>query len=138
MAFRSHVLMLALLAALAATGCPPSTPKKDWSKEPPQRTKPVKIGPSGDELYKSSCSACHGPDARGLPNIGKDLVTGEFCRTQTDDQLLAFIKRGREAGDPANTTKVAMPPKGGNPALSESDIRSIIAHVRSLQQAAKP
>lgn len=134
----SRLLVALTLGALLLTGCPPSTPKKDWSKEPPQKTKTTKVGPSGEDLYKQSCAACHGADGKGLPNIGKDLVTGEFCRTQNDDQLLDFIKKGRGTDDPLNTTKVAMPPKGGNPALSDADIKSIIAHVRTLQQAAKP
>ena len=134
----SRLLFALAVSALLLTGCPQSKPKKDWSKMPPQKTKPVKLGPSGEELYRSSCSACHGADAKGVPNNGKDLVSSEFCRAQTDDQLCEFIEKGRPTSDPLNTTKVAMPPKGGNPALSDSDIKSIVAYVRSLQQAAKP
>ena len=59
-------------------------------------------------------------------------VASEFCRTQTDDQLVAFIKVGRGADDPANTTKIAMPPKGGNPALKDEDLRAIVTYVRGL------
>lgn len=128
----SRTLTRAFCVLLLA-GCPGPAPQRTSAKRPPIRTAPVKTGPTGAEHYKSSCSACHGADARGIPNIGKDLVNGEFCRSQTDDQLVAFIKVGRDAGDPANTTKVAMPPKGGNPSLSESDLRSIVAHVRTLQ-----
>ncbi|MBI5670938.1 MAG: cytochrome c [Chloroflexi bacterium] len=78
------------------------------------------------------CSACHGPDGRGLPNLGKDLVASEFIHSQTDEELLTFIKTGRPIWDPLNTTGIDMPPKGGNPALSDEDILAIIAYIRSL------
>lgn len=131
---RASLLSVVFAAALPLSGCPgPAAPAQPTAPRPPIKTKAVKVGPSGADLYKSSCSACHGPDAKGVPNIGKDLVNGEFCRTQTEDQLLAFIKAGRASDDPLNTTKVPMPPKGGNPALSDSDIRSIIQYVRTLQ-----
>jgi disulfide bond formation protein DsbB len=132
---RASLLPLSFAAALLLSGCPgPAAPPQAAAPRAPIKTK-AKAAPSGADLYKSSCSACHGADAKGIPNIGKDLVGGEFCRTQTEDQLLDFVKKGRTSDDPLNTTKVAMPPKGGNPALSDSDIRSIIQYVKTLQQA---
>ena len=90
----------------------------------------------GSKIFAGTCVACHGKDARGLPQKGKNLVSSEFCRKSTEDDLLAFIKKGRDPSDPANTTGVGMPPKGGNPALSEDDILDVISYVRSLQAAA--
>ena len=49
-------------------------------------------------------------------------------------KLVAFVKQGRSTDDPANTTGVAMPPKGGNPALQEAQIRGIVAYLRSLHK----
>lgn len=88
----------------------------------------------GKQLFLQSCASCHGPDAKGLPNLGKDLTTSEFVKSKTDQELLAFIKVGRSVTDPLNTTGVAMPPKGGNPALSDEDILNIIAYLRTLQK----
>ena len=88
----------------------------------------------GKQLYLQTCSACHGPDAKGLPNLGKDLTASQFVKSKTDQELLEFVKVGRPAGDPLNTTGVAMPPKGGNPALTDEDILNIIAYIRTLQQ----
>lgn len=90
----------------------------------------------GSKVYASSCSACHGKDARGLKGNGKDLVNSEFCKTTGDDDLLAFIKKGRDPSDPANTTGVGMPAKGGNPALSDDDILDVIEYIRSLRTTA--
>jgi disulfide bond formation protein DsbB len=83
------------------------------------------------------CAACHGQDARGLPKLGKDLVTSEFIHTKNDQELLTFVKTGRPSFDPANTTGIDMPPKGGNPALKDDDILAIIAYVRSLSGGVK-
>lgn len=87
----------------------------------------------GKMIFAQTCSACHGKDAKGLAGQGKDLVASVFVKSLDDDGLLNFIKKGRDPGDPANTTKVGMPPKGGNPALSEDDLLDVIAFVRSLQ-----
>ncbi|MCC7163680.1 MAG: cytochrome c [Anaerolineae bacterium] len=88
----------------------------------------------GKTLFTSSCTSCHGPDAKGLPGLGKDLVTSEFVASQSDAELLAFIKKGRPVSDPANTTQVDMPPKGGNPALTDANLDDIIAFIRSIHQ----
>jgi disulfide bond formation protein DsbB len=93
--------------------------------------------PSGDAAagqvtFQQTCGACHGPDAKGLPNLGKDMTTSTFIKEQSDEQLLAFIKTGRSVSDPANTTGVDMPPKGGNPALTDEQLLDIIAFIRSV------
>ncbi|MCC6614121.1 MAG: c-type cytochrome [Anaerolineae bacterium] len=85
----------------------------------------------GEQLFMQ-CAACHGPDARGLPNLGKDLVESEFVHSLSDEELLAFVQTGRPLWDPMNTTGIDMPPKGGNPALTDEQILAIIAYVRSL------
>ncbi|MBL9147826.1 MAG: c-type cytochrome [Phycisphaerae bacterium] len=87
---------------------------------------------SGRKLFVASCASCHGKDGLGMPGLGKDLTTSEFVHRLSDDDLLAFLLKGRDPSDPANTSKIAMPPKGGNPALSEDDLLDIIAFLRSV------
>lgn len=86
----------------------------------------------GNKIFMASCAACHGKDARGMTGLGRDLIASEFVQSLDDDALLAFLLKGRDPSDPLNTTKVAMPPKGGNPALSEDDLLDVIAYLRSL------
>lgn len=88
---------------------------------------------AGKELFASSCASCHGPDAKGLPGLGKDLVTSEFAKGLSDKDLVAFITKGRDTSDKLNTTGVAMPPKGGNPALTEKQLQDIVAYLRQLE-----
>lgn len=92
---------------------------------------------SGDKLFHSSCIACHGKGGVGIAGNGKALANNEFIRSLDDDALLAFIKQGRSPTDPKNTTGIQMPPKGGNPAMSDDDILDVIAYLRT-RQGAKP
>jgi disulfide bond formation protein DsbB len=88
----------------------------------------------GKTKFDGTCSACHGPDAKGLTGLGKDLTGSTFAKGLSDADLIAFLKKGRPASDPANTTKVDMPPKGGNPALTDQDLADIVTYVRSVQK----
>lgn len=86
---------------------------------------------NGEAIYGSTCAACHGPDAAGIPGLGLPLVDSEFVQSMTDAELIAFIKAGRLASE--GTTGVAMPPKGGNPSLTDQDIADVVAYLRTLQ-----
>ena len=89
---------------------------------------------AGQVLFVGTCAACHGPAGEGIEGLGKDMTTSEFIAGNTDDELVAFIKVGRDPSDPLNTTGVGMPARGGNPALSDEDLFDIVAFIRSLQQ----
>jgi hypothetical protein len=56
----------------------------------------------------------------------------------SDADLLAFLRVGRPAGHPDNTTGVSMPASGGRPDWTDADLLAVIAYVRQLrdQQAA--
>lgn len=86
----------------------------------------------GKEILIGTCASCHGPDLRGMPKNGRDLLASEFVASKSDDELLAFVKVGRQPFDPANTTGVAMPPRGGNPTLDDDKLRDAIAMLRVL------
>lgn len=88
----------------------------------------------GQKYFAQTCSACHGKDAKGLPKLGKNLTTSDFVATESDSQLMEFLKQGRLATDPLNTTGVAMPPKGGNPAYNEQQLADIISYLRKIHQ----
>lgn len=94
---------------------------------------PIGDATAGKAKFDSTCVSCHGPDAKGLPNLGKDLTTSEYVKTTADLDLVTFVTTGRPPSDPANTTGVDMPPKGGNPALTEQDLKDIISYIRTLQ-----
>lgn len=119
-----------------------ATPQPTIAATATPTTSPVAVAQSvavgdaakGQQIYASTCAACHGPTGEGVKGLGKNLVTSDFTKGLTDEQLLAFIKQGREMSDPLNTTGIAMPPKGGNPALQDEQISDIIAFMRSIHQ----
>jgi mono/diheme cytochrome c family protein len=84
----------------------------------------------GERLYQTNCSSCHGMDLQGITHLGKNLLTNEWVASLSDAELHAFIVEGRPAWHPDNTTGIEMPARGGNPALSDGDIDSIIAYIR--------
>lgn len=128
------VLVLSMLAACGGSEAPAPAPAQPAATEPPAAPA-VATGDvaKGKEAF-ATCAGCHGPEGKGIEGLGKDMTSSEFIKGQTDEQLLAFIKVGRPASDPANTVGVDMPPKGGNPALTDEQLMDVIAFIRSLQQ----
>jgi mono/diheme cytochrome c family protein len=89
---------------------------------------------NGQALFTGTCSSCHGPDATGIAGLGKDLTTSTFVAERSDAEMIEFLKTGRPATDPLNTTGVDMPPRGGNPALTDDDLVDIVAYLRSIHK----
>jgi disulfide bond formation protein DsbB len=129
----SLLVVLSILAACGGGGSEPAPAAQPAAQQP--TAQPIAQGdPAKGKESFATCAGCHGMDAKGIAGLGKDMTTSEFIASQTDEQLLAFLKVGRPASDPLNTVGVDMPPKGGNPALSDAQLLDIIAYMRSLQQ----
>ncbi len=86
----------------------------------------------GKKIFDRVCATCHGKDANGLPKLGKGLRNNEFTKSQSDAELVEFMKIGRPATHPLNTTGVDMPPKGGDPTIQEEDLKNVVAFLRTL------
>jgi disulfide bond formation protein DsbB len=86
----------------------------------------------GADIYRATCAACHGGNAEGVSGLGKPLVDNDFVASRTEEEIAAFIRIGRDKDDPANTTGVPMLPKGGNPSLTEQDLRDVASYLISL------
>lgn len=87
---------------------------------------------AGEAHFQSTCSVCHGPDARGVEGLGKSIVGSEFVAGLSDAELVEFLKVGRPPSDPRNTTGIAMPPRGGNVNFTDADLLDIVAFIRSV------
>jgi disulfide bond formation protein DsbB len=119
------IVLMLLLVALAACGGGGDSTSSQAEEEA------VAVS-SGDP--DAGCIACHGPGGEGIEGLGKAFTTSEFLRERSDEEMLEFIKVGRPSSDPLNTTGVDMPPKGGNPALTDDQIIDIVAFVRTLHE----
>jgi len=122
----SRLRAFALLASamLLVGGCGGSSP-------PPGPRVPD--ARAGEEVYRAACFACHARDGEGVPGLGKPLANSELIAGMTDDELARFIVVGRGTTDPANTSGIAMPPRGGRPNLSDADVYDVVAYLRTLQ-----
>ncbi len=135
------LFFLVLLVILAACGGSTTTAESEQNSADSTQTQaatpteaPAGDAEAGKEIFTSTCSACHGPVGEGVPGLGKDMTASEFISGQSDEELVEFVKIGRDPSDPLNTTGVAMPPKGGNPALSDEDLLNVVSFMRSLQK----
>lgn len=90
----------------------------------------------GEEIFNATCIACHGAGGVGVEGLGKPLTTSTFADGLSDDELVAFLVVGRLDTDPLNTTGIAMPPRGGNPSLTDADLADVVTYLRTLGPAA--
>ena len=127
------LLALLLLLALAASGGSSSNAAGVAENAAPEVAASSGDPAAGEAQFNQLCIACHGAGGAGIENLGKPFTTSDFIKSKTDEELLAFVKTGRPMGDPLNTTGIDMPPKGGNPALTDEQILDIIAYIRTLQ-----
>lgn len=86
---------------------------------------------AGADVYTATCAACHGPELAGIDGLGRPLAPSDFVTSQSEGDLASFVTVGRAADDPANTTGIMMPPKGGNPALNEQDLLDVAAYMQA-------
>jgi len=135
----SMILVVALvLAACGGKDEPTATPAAA-SAAVSATTAPAPAAAKGDATqgqtsFLMTCAACHGPEGKGVKNLGKDMTISKFIAGKPDDDLLAFVKTGRPIDDPLNTTGVLMPPKGGNPAMTDEELRNVIAFIRTINK----
>src|SRR5690606_16059046 len=94
---------------------------------PAGETLPVDVATVGRDLFHTTCVACHGQDARGVAGLGRDLTTSDFVALRSDSELQAFLAEGRADVTPP------MPPRGGNPDLTDEDLSAIVVYMRGLQ-----
>lgn len=131
---RTRTAVLALLAAAALSACqsgdagPTATASSASAAGDAEK---------GKQTYATMCSTCHGPEGEGVKGLGKSLVDSTWVGEQSDDALFQVVVDGRAPDDPLNTTGVAMPPRGGNAALTDGDVRDVVAYVRSINKAKK-
>lgn len=89
----------------------------------------------GRDQFRASCAACHGQRGEGVDGVGLPLAGSAFVNSSTDQELTAMIKSGRPIWHADNQTGLDMPPKGGNPSLSDAQIEDIVKYIRELNAA---
>ena len=50
---------------------------------------PTLVQADGSDLYRIQCSACHGPEGKGIPGVFPPLAGADFLRTHREQALRA-------------------------------------------------
>ena len=87
---------------------------------------------AGKDLYNRTCAMCHGFSGEGVPRLGKPVAGTEFVASRSDEELVRFLIEGRAGDHPDNDQGIPMPPRGGNPRLTDEDLGKIVAYVRGM------
>src|SRR5690606_13417947 len=83
-----------------------------------------KVFKTGQQVYESTCVACHGAGAAGAPKIGDSAAWAPFVKAGYEDMLNKAI---HGVG--------AMPPKGGNPSLSDFEVARAVVYMANKSGA---
>jgi cytochrome c5 len=84
----------------------------------------------GEVIYDRTCMACHGADGTGAIPGAPDLTRAKGPLAKSDRVLLKHIRDGFQSPG----SSAAMPPKGGDPELTDSDIRAVIQYMRQASK----
>jgi len=74
-------------------------------------------GVDGEAVYKKACAACHATGAAGAPKSGDKAAWAPRLK-KGEDALVASVIKGLGI----------MPPRGGNPTLTDAQIRAAVAY----------
>jgi len=102
-------------AEAAAAGTPVAAAPE---ATPAPTTQTADASAVGKKVYDSSCMACHTAGVAGAPRLGDKAGWAPRLKTGTDALYAASIKG-----------KNAMPPKGGNMALSDADVKAAVDYM---------
>jgi cytochrome c5 len=101
----------------APAPAPAAAPTPVAAAVPPPAAK-ADAGASGKATYESTCKACHGTGLAGAPKFGDKAAWAPRLK-QGKDTLYSVALKG----------KGAMPPKGGNTALPDADVKAAVDYM---------
>ena len=76
----------------------------------------------GESVYKLNCMACHGEGVAGAPRLGEVEAWKERLPKGIDAMVTIVIEGVQGYSG-------AMPPRGGNPGLSDEQIREAVQYI---------
>ena len=107
-------------SSAAPAASPPAQAAAASPAIPPPAAKAAQAGGAGKATFDRVCTACHATGVAGAPKLGDKAAWAPR------------IKAGKEAlYTAALHGKGAMPPKGGNPAITDADVRAAVDYMLS-------
>src|SRR5690606_33183681 len=83
-----------------------------------------KVFQTGQQVFDSTCTACHTAGVAGAPKIGDSAAWAPFVKAGYEDMVKNAI---HGIG--------AMPPKGGNPSLSDFEVARAVVYIANKSGA---
>lgn len=87
----------------------------------------VNPSPSGGTIYQQTCVACHGANGKGAVPGAPDFTSANGPLQKSDAVLLQHIINGFQSPG----SSMPMPPRGGNPKLTDDNLKSVLSYIRS-------
>ena len=81
----------------------------------------------GQKVYQSACIACHGAGVAGAPMVGNPAAWADRIAAGNDSLYAIAI-------DGLVGSSGVMPAKGGNPTLSDAEVKAAVDHMVSQSQ----
>lgn len=92
-----------------------------------QATTQASSGQSGAAIFQQTCVVCHGTNGKGAVPGAPDFTSANGPMQKSDAVLLQHIINGFQS--PGST--MAMPARGGNPKLTDDDLKKALSYMRS-------
>lgn len=102
-------------SAAAAPAAPAQTAVVEEKAAPPKK-EPAPEKSAGEKIYDTTCMACHVMGVAGAPKVG-DKAAWTPRVAKGNEALIASVINGLNA----------MPPRAGNPQLTDADIQQAVA-----------
>jgi cytochrome c5 len=104
-----------------------NTAKTTSNNQQVQKNSQVTSSQSGEAIYQQTCVVCHGANGKGaIPGV-PDFTGSSGPLANSDAVLLERIIKGYQSpGAP-----MAMPARGGNPKLTDDDLKKALIYMRN-------
>jgi mono/diheme cytochrome c family protein len=103
----------------------------------PEATTSGPVIAAGGAIYRDVCSACHGLDGKGVPELVPSLAEAPSLRSDDLSTILRVVLRGaRSAATAKAPTAPAMPSYGWQ--LSDEQVAAVVSYIRNSWGSAAP
>lgn len=97
--------------------------KESATASAPQATPAAAGKADGKKIYEATCTACHGAGVAGAPKAGDKAAWAPRLKAGMDTLYASALKG-----------KGVMPPKGGNNALADTDVKAAVDYLIGLSK----
>jgi mono/diheme cytochrome c family protein len=112
-----------------------SLPGRQNSPPPIPANDPAMV--AGQAIYRDQCSACHGLDGRGIPQLFPSLADSAMVRSSDPTSLVRILLHGAQSlATSAEPTSPGMPSYGWQ--LDDAQAAAVLTYIRNAWTPAAP